>query len=430
MNYSRILTTSLLCLFPALLSAQNPFGNLDSPANGSTNLAGAINVTGWALSVYTVSTLSIYRSPVPGESGLVYIQNASFIAGSRPDVAAAYPSYPNNNWGFGTQVLTNELPDSNGDGGRGNGTYTLYAIAYDPYGRNATIGQATISVDNRDSPNPFGAIDTPAEGGTASGTYTNFGWALAPQPNQIPTDGSTIWVYVDGQPLGNAAYNNYRSDIAGLFPGLYNSNGAGGFFYIYTGPLFPTNPYNNGLHTISWAVYDSVGHGAGIGSRWFSISAPSGSEPVGSPPVYQPPPVSASPLRPPSPVLSSATNCNDMSGTWTNAGSTYSIDTSGGVLSSDSTWSFCGITTPVTGSRQSDGTWLLNIAEPNGVQACGAYFPPTTATAVPGCTSATVGSQQYGTTTWTRPCPTQYDRQVRHNGRKDHYQPNRTAKGK
>ena len=67
MNYGRTLTILLLCMFPALLAAQVPFGYLDSPANGSTNLAGAINVTGWALSVYTVSKVSIYRNPVPGD---------------------------------------------------------------------------------------------------------------------------------------------------------------------------------------------------------------------------------------------------------------------------------------------------------------------------------------------------------------------------
>ena len=169
-------------------------------------------------------------------------------------------------------MLTNLLPDSNGDGGRGNGTYTLHAIAYDPSGNRADFGDPTISVDNRDSVLPFGTIDTPAQGDTASGTaYTNFGWALTPQPNVIPFDGSTIWVYIDGQVVAHPTYNQYRADIAGLFPGLQNSNGAIGFYIFDTTPYIPTNPYGNALHTISWAVYDNVGHGQGIGSRWFSV---------------------------------------------------------------------------------------------------------------------------------------------------------------
>jgi hypothetical protein len=31
------------------------------------------------------------------------------IAGSRPDIAEAYPGYPNNNFGWGLQILTNQL---------------------------------------------------------------------------------------------------------------------------------------------------------------------------------------------------------------------------------------------------------------------------------------------------------------------------------
>ena len=50
----------------------------------------------------------------------------------------------------------------------------------------------TITCDNANAVKPFGAIDTPDQGGTVSGTtYTNFGWALTPQPNMIPTDGSS-----------------------------------------------------------------------------------------------------------------------------------------------------------------------------------------------------------------------------------------------
>jgi hypothetical protein len=140
----------------------------------TTGLAGSVNVTGWALSVNTVARVAVYRDPVPGESGLVYVQDASFVAGSRPDVASAYPGYPHNDWGFGTQLLTNSLPDSNGDGGKGNGTYRLHGIAFDPNGLNTDFGQVTITVDNRDSHAPFGTIDTPSEGGTASGTsYVN-----------------------------------------------------------------------------------------------------------------------------------------------------------------------------------------------------------------------------------------------------------------
>jgi hypothetical protein len=88
---------------------------------------------------------------------------------------------------------------------------------------------------------------------------------LTPQPNYIPADGSTIWVFVDGVPVGHPTYNSYREDIARLFPGYANTNGAIGYFVIDTTEL------TNGLHTIAWSVTDSAGHGAGIGSRFFRV---------------------------------------------------------------------------------------------------------------------------------------------------------------
>jgi hypothetical protein len=95
--------------------------------------------------------------------------------------------------------------------------------------------------------------------------YVNFAWAHTPLPNIIPIDGSTINVWVDGLPQGNPVYNRYRSDIAGLFPGYNNSNGAGGHFYL------DATPYENGVHTIAWSVKDDAGNIDGIGSRYFII---------------------------------------------------------------------------------------------------------------------------------------------------------------
>jgi hypothetical protein len=98
-----------------------------------------------------------------------------------------------------------------------------------------------------------------------SGIVTNFGWALTPPPAAIPTDGSTIWVYVDGVPLGHPVYNNYRSDIATLFPGYTNSAGAIGYYQLDTTALA------NGMHEIAWSVTDNLGRVNGIGSRYFWV---------------------------------------------------------------------------------------------------------------------------------------------------------------
>ena len=67
---------------------------------------------------------------------------------------------------------------------------------------------------------PFGAIDTPTQGGMATGaSYVNFGWALTPQPKMIPTDGSTIGVLIDGASSGPSTTTR-APDIQSLFPGL------------------------------------------------------------------------------------------------------------------------------------------------------------------------------------------------------------------
>ncbi|NIM12226.1 MAG: hypothetical protein GTO45_08960, partial [Candidatus Aminicenantes bacterium] len=147
-----------------------------------------------------------------------------------------------------------------------NGTFKLHAIASDIEGNKVTLGTKTIICDNAQAVKPFGAIDTPTQGGTASGnSFINWGWALTPQPNYIPTDGSTIKVYVDGVNIGHPTYNNYRKDIATLFPNYANSNGAIGYFYL------DTTAYENGVHTIQWTATDSAGNTDGIGSRYFTI---------------------------------------------------------------------------------------------------------------------------------------------------------------
>jgi len=241
------------------LQGMTPSGEFTTPLDSST-VRGSIPVTGWALDDIGIESVKIYRG---GEKkSLVLIGDAVFIEGARPDVEATYPDYPfNYKAGWGYMLLTNFLPNG------GNGVFTLHAIATDLDGHSVTLGIKTIMVDNANAVKPFGAIDTPTQGGFASGsTYINWGWALTPQPNRIPTDGSTINVWVDSVDLGHPTYNIYRADIAALFPDFANSNGAAGYFYL------DTTAYENGTHTIHWIVTDSAGNTDGIGSRYFLIN--------------------------------------------------------------------------------------------------------------------------------------------------------------
>ena len=253
----------------------NPFGAFDTPADGTTGVVGAIPVTGWALDNIEVTHVDIFREPVTGEPAgtLIFIGTAVFSADARPDVAALYPTYPfQYRAGWGYQMLTNFLPNSNGSSGTGNGTYKLHAIAFNKAGFQTDLGTKTITVDNAHATKPFGTIDTPGQGETISGTdFVNFGWALTPQPGMIPVDGSTMTVVIDGQVVGHPTYGNLRADIASLFPGYKNSNGAIGFFHINTTTLA------NGVHTISWNVFDDLDRGEGLGSRYFTVLNTGGS---------------------------------------------------------------------------------------------------------------------------------------------------------
>lgn len=252
------------------MSTSPPFGSLDTPANNTTGASGSVNVTGWAISYAAITNVGIWCDPIgaepAGANGLIFIENAALVPGARPDIATAFPGYPNNNAGWGAQVLTNELPNTTGTAGFGTGTYRLHAIATDANGNSADIGAVTISTDNTHAVLPFGTIDTPAPGATVSGpAYVNFGWALTPQPNMIPVDGSTITVFLDNQAVGHPVYGQGRADISALFPGYQNTGKAVGYFMIDTTKL------PNGLHTIAWVVSDNAGHSQGIGSRYFTV---------------------------------------------------------------------------------------------------------------------------------------------------------------
>jgi hypothetical protein len=157
-------------------------------------------------------------------------------------------------------LLTNFLPNG------GNGTFTLQAVVTDISGHEVALGTKSITCDNANAVKPFGAIDTPVPGSTVSGSsYRNHGWVLTPMPNSIPTSGATISVLVDGVVLGSPVYNIYRSDIASLFPGYANSDGAHAYFDIDTTQL------SDGVHTLAWSVVDSAGNAEGIGSRYFVV---------------------------------------------------------------------------------------------------------------------------------------------------------------
>lgn len=252
-----VLTLSVNLKVYASGTDAEPFGDFATPEDGST-VSSSIPVTGWVLDDVGVESVKIYRQ---GESGLIFIGDALLVEGARPDVEIAYPDYPMNyKAGWGYMMLTNFLPDG------GNGPFTFYAVARDSSGHEVTLGTKTVTCDNAHAVKPFGAIDTPTQGGEASGSkFRNQGWVLTPMPNHVPIDGKTIDVYIDGVYKGHPVYNVYRADVALLFPGYANSNGALAYFD------FDTADYAEGVHTIYWVARDNAGNADGIGSRYFTV---------------------------------------------------------------------------------------------------------------------------------------------------------------
>jgi hypothetical protein len=244
--------------------SQAPFGFIDTPAESSIGVSGALAVSGWALDDVGVSRVSVFRDPVAGEpNSPIFIGNATFVDGARPDVQAVFPAFPNGSRaGWGLQILTNVLP------GQGNGTYRLLVFADDTEGHTTLLGTRTFTAGNTSATLPFGTIDTPGSGETVSGTILNFGWALTPQPKMIAADGSTIDVLIDGVVVGHPTYGFARSDIQALFPGYANTDSAVGYFVL------DTTTMSNGLHSIAWVVRDNTGATQGIGSRFFTVDNP------------------------------------------------------------------------------------------------------------------------------------------------------------
>jgi hypothetical protein len=271
-------------------------GFFDTPLGIATE-SGSIAVTGWAVSQAGIDRVEIWRDLAVGETtvpfrspghpadGKVFIAQAAFVKGARPDVAGLYPTYPNSDRaGWGYLMLTQGLWN------QGNGTFTLYALAYEANGRVTPLCTAlepflvgghftmlqcaswsrTIAVDNAGATKPFGSIDTPAYGETRSGGFWNFGWALTPNPNATDPRTCTIangnvWMSIDSQPLTPVHYGDTRTDIASAFSGFSNGSSAGGSFYIDTTAL------GNGDHTIGWYVVDNCDRADGVGGRFFTV---------------------------------------------------------------------------------------------------------------------------------------------------------------
>jgi hypothetical protein len=252
-------------------AARAPWGVMDTPADGVQGVTGSLAITGWALDDIETTEVQIWRDAHPNDpagavfgggppqGGKVFIGHASFVEGARPDVQAGNTTIPlNQRAGWGYLMLTLGMSWD------GHGPFKLYAIAADRDGHLTLLGSKTLSINNAASTKPFGAIDTPGQGATASGIFPNTGWVLTPNAGAtIPA--ANVQVAIDGVFLPGVPSVSDRTDISGGFP-AFNTSGSG------RGLFLDTTKYSNGAHTIGWFVTDSTGQADGVGSRFFTVA--------------------------------------------------------------------------------------------------------------------------------------------------------------
>ncbi len=265
-----------------------PFGAFDVPT-GATDVSGSVVVGGWALDDVEIDRVEVFRDLVPGETdpptplpqghpatGKIYLATAEvvrtrpfgpdtalFVDGARPDIEAAFPTYPwNGRAGWGYLMLTWGLPN------QGTGTYTLHAYARDREGQYAKLGERRFTSDNRAAAavaqKPFGAIDAPYPGEVVSGIKLTGGWALTQPTTCLVTK---VEVSVDDGPLQPVIYGDLKPGFDQYFPTdkFANSPNSGAAYFLDSTTL------SNGVHQIGYLVTDSCGHQEGIGSRFFSV---------------------------------------------------------------------------------------------------------------------------------------------------------------
>ena len=203
-----------------------------------------------------------------GEQGLIYIGDATFVSGARPDVEAGYPQLPaadRGGWGF--MLLTNMLPDVPlGQATGGNGTFRLHAYAIDAGGQAADLG----CEDHRgEQPHRRQAVrhDRYAGPGRHRVGHRLRELRLGARAGRRDSDRR---LDDDGARRRRRRSATRPTTTTGrtspsAFPGHANSNGAIAFF------ILDTTHADNGVHTISWVVTDNAGNTSGLGSRFFNV---------------------------------------------------------------------------------------------------------------------------------------------------------------
>jgi hypothetical protein len=217
-----------------------PSVNIDIPAPNAA-VSGTTLVTGWAIdNTFAIGTAISPNSVQVKVDG--YIYGMAAYGGDRADVCSAYPGRAGcPNVGFNFELNTAALSP---------GTHTIIVSATDSDHQTPDTGAASVEVTVGGPVPPSVNVDAPAPNTVISGTVLVTGWAID-NTTAIGTaiNPNSVQVFVDGVPVGTAAYLGYRSDVCSAFPGRGGCPNVGFNFNLDTLTL------TNSPHTITvWAT--------------------------------------------------------------------------------------------------------------------------------------------------------------------------------
>ncbi|MET4258466.1 MoaA/NifB/PqqE/SkfB family radical SAM enzyme [Bradyrhizobium sp. S3.12.5] len=136
---------------------KTPFGYVDSPAASDVHAQNAVHFEGWALDRKGLSRISLEREALPGEPrtllnerGLIRVCDVAVINGSRPDVGAAFPGYPNRSRAGWSVQLRREMISQEDEF-----EASLHVIAFNIDGETAEIAKRRISFSTNSSAAPY-----------------------------------------------------------------------------------------------------------------------------------------------------------------------------------------------------------------------------------------------------------------------------------
>jgi hypothetical protein len=212
------------------------FGTIDAI---EPTAEGRIRVSGWAIDPNT--SLSTYVDiQVDGRFAGTFFANVN-----RPDVGRAFPQFGSNH-GYETTVEA------------GDGRHSVCVSAKNPGDPDSVVGLGCrdVTLSNQ----PFGALDVVERTGPA---IRAGGWVIDPNTT-LPI---SVHTYVDGVFAGATNADEYRSDIASIYPQF-------GGYHAYNAVV----PASVGTHSVCvYAINVGAGSNIQLGCKTVTISdEPSG----------------------------------------------------------------------------------------------------------------------------------------------------------